>query len=274
MSRAELRTAVDEDLDALTENPTSALDELIDDWSSSRRRLFAMVGWAGAGLLAIGVFGLLFSFLYPVLAALTGGALANMRVAGVAVLAGFALFGLIVRHIRRTQYPSRRRAQWLLWLASIACGFLVVVFSGALFVGEQFPSNQFPIFVRFVLPAVGGVAVAMFVVFGVAIGIGYVPSRGRTLARWIALIALVAVPVYTIAPDYVWIGIVAGVVIAWGVDLLVKFAISRPDVPNEAFAACLVTGICAAAMWVVLLLVRYALRFVVALFAIGASANR
>lgn len=233
-----------------------------------------MVGWAEAGLFAIAAFGLLFSFLYPVLVALTGGALADTRVAGVAVIAAFALFGLIVRYLRQVRYPSRRRAQWLLWLASTGCAFLVVVFSGALFVGDQGPGNHFLFFVRFVLPTIAGVAVAMFVVFSIAIGIGYGPSRGRTIVRWTAVTALVAVPAYTLAPDYPWIGIVAGVAIVWGTDLLVKFAISRPEVPNEAFAACLVTGICATLLWVVLVLVRYAVRFVAAGFAVVASAIR
>ena len=86
--------------------------------------------------------------------------------------------------------------------------------------------------------------------------------------------ALVAVPAYTLAPSYPWIGIVAGIAIVWGTDLLVKFAISRPEVPSETLAACLVTGICATLLWVALVLVRYAVRFVAAVFAVGASAIR
>ena len=82
--------------------------------------------------------------------------------------------------------------------------------------------------------------------------------------------ALVAVPAYTLAPGYPWIGIA----IVCGTDLLVKFAISRPEVPSEALAACLVTGICATLLWVILVLGRYAVRFVAAVFAVVASAIR
>ena len=255
-------------------NPTSALDELLDEWSSPRGRLLAIIGWAEAGLLAIATLGILFSFLYPSLVALTGGALAGMRMAGVGVVVALALFGVMVRYIARAPYLSRTRAQWILWLASIACGFLVVVFTGALFVGEHGSAYQLTFFIRFVLPAIGAVAVTMFVVFAVAIGIGYRPSKRRTIARWCVLVGLVTVPCYLIAPEHTWVGLGVGVVIAWGTDLLARAAMSRPDVPNEAFAACLVTGICAALLWLVLVLVRHALRFVAALFGIGASAHR
>ena len=67
---------------------------------------------------------------------------------------------------------------------------------------------------------------------------------------------LIAGPLIAIDPALWWIGLLGSLLLAWGADQFVAFALRRPDLPEEALSACLVALVAAVAIWIVYLIVR------------------
>ena len=271
-------------VDELEHDALHPLDPFAPDVGALRRRLFAVLGWTAVGLGALAGFGLLFAFAYDALLTHDPGVEPGLLWVGASTAAGFGLFLLVAWVASLLSFDSRRSAQVLLWLTCLAYALLMNVFTAALIpsgylqetaTGAGMPTVTPPhldFFTSMFLPILGGVGGSVLAVLGVAIGIGYGGSELQTPLRWLAFVVLIAGAFAWLWPDWWWVGIIAALLLAWGVDIVVGIAIRRPDIPEAALAACLVAATAAVVIWIVYLLVRLALQ-IAAAAAEGAAAG-
>ena len=69
-------------------------------------------------------------------------------------------------------------------------------------------------------------------------------------------------PILTLEPGVWWMGVLAGLLLAWAADAVVFTGLDHITVPEAALAACIVAGVAAFVLLVAFILLRYMLRFV------------
>ena len=221
-----------------------------ESWPVSRRRLFVVLGWAAAGFAG-----------EAVLTALI--VLSEMPFQGVgfpgaaiSVAVGFAVFAGVFLMAFRMTSGNRASAQALLWLTALAYALLINLFGSAMDFGDAEARHTLSLTVA---GAVLFVGVGVLLVCAAAVAVGY-QSDGKTVLRWLAVLVLVAGPVSLLQPDAWWIGVLAGLLLAWAVDLVVSEALQHPDVPEPALAACLVAAVSAVVLLVIYAIIRFVWR--------------
>ena len=217
----------------------------------SRRRLFTVLGWTAAGFTGEAVLtALIVLSEMPFQVGFLGAA--------VSVAVGFAFFAGVSLMAFRMTSESQASAQALLWLTTLAYALLINVFAAAMDLGDDQARHTLSLIVAGTVLFVG---VGVLLVLGIAIGVGY-QSDGRTVLRWLAVIALIAGPVALLEPGAWWVGVLGGLLLAWAVDLVVSEALHHPDVPAPALAACLVAAVSAVVLLVIYAIIRFVWRSV------------
>lgn len=234
----------------------SALSDPLD-WEdagpASRARLFAVLGWAGAGFVGVAVLAALVALWSETLFQEVG-----LRSAGGSVAVGLAVFAGVAWCALQMTWEHRTAAQVLLWSTALVYAVLVNVFVAALDIAD---GQAGPGLFLFVLGSILLVGAGVLCVLGMAVAIGF-EGGGQGFFRWLALLMLVAGPVVYVAPDAWWVGVIGGLLLAWAVDEVVSVALRHPDVPGPALAACLVAVVSAVVLLVIFLVVRFVLRVV------------
>ena len=232
-------------------------DALQSHPASSRRRLFAILAWAGAGFAATAALAVLFPFLLTVLLQQPKlFAHADFGWAGGSVTVGLAAFAGICWLALRMNWDDRRPAQILLWSAAMLYAVLINLLAGALDIAD---SNRDSTWFVEIAAAVLGAGAAALSVLAIAAGIG-TGSVLRTLVRWSVIVAVTTVPFILAEPDISWAGVISGLVLAWTADEAILVAERNPYVPEPALAACLVAGVSAVTLLVILIIVRFVMR--------------
>ena len=221
-----------------------------ESWPVSRRRLFVTLGWAAAGFAGEAVLTALI-----VLSEMPFQGL-GFPGAAISVAVGFAVFAGVFLMAFRMTSGNRVSAQALLWLTALAYALLINLFASAMDFGDDQARHQLSLAVA---GAVLFVGVGVLLVCAAAVGVGY-QSDVRTVLRWLAVLALVAGPVALLQPDAWWVGLLAGLLLAWAVDLVVSEALQHPDVPAPALAACLVAAVSAVVLLVIYAIIRFVWR--------------
>lgn len=237
--------------DASNELPAEVLDAAFDV-PDPRRRLFAILGWAGAGFAVIAA-------LSVAMAAIPHGLLDEIgfRSAATCVTIGLIGFVVVVAIALRLDEHQRAGAKVLLWATVVAYSGVINVFAAALNLTGQAAEG-----IHLVGLVAGAVAVAGAAIIGtlaVAVSTGFNSPLSAPL-RWIILIALAAGPVWGFEPELWWVGVLAGVLLAFTVEMILVAALDYWHVPEPALAACLVAGVTAIVLLVIYTIVRYVLK--------------
>lgn len=244
-----------------------ALEGPAPDWRACRRRLFVVLGWTGAGLGVTAAFALLFGLFHFVFLSRIEAIEIGMGSMGLSTAAGFACVFAVVWLADEFCAGSRRRARVLLCVTCAVYALLMNVFTAGVITeglmetashdaaGDGVSGHVTFLALTFI-PVLAVVGLCALTVLGVAVSIGYDGSNARTAGRWAAFAVLIAGPLIAIDPALWWIGLLGSLLLAWGADQFVAFALRRPDLPEEALSACLVALVAAVAIWIVYLIVR------------------
>ena len=225
-------------------------DPGVFDLPAGRGRLFAALGWAAVGLaatagLAIGVDRLPISLLDDI--GLWGGT-------GAVIIAVVAFF--VVVGAASGAEDDAGLGHLLLWSTCVVDALLINVFTSAFgFIGPMYGYDLIELTAGLV--AVSGAAVLAILAIAIAIGI---ESTGQHVLRWLALIGLVTGACMAFDTDMWWVGLLAGFALANAVDVTLRCA-TADNVGAPALAACLVAGITALVLVVLLALIRFVVRF-------------
>lgn len=106
------------------------LDQFLWAHAFSRRRLFRILGWTVAGLLAFAAVAIILGFLYVRLLDVSGGLLAHPVLIVASLLLAFGVFFLVVRFARSTH--SDGPAHRVLWPTCVGYALLVSLSLGGL----------------------------------------------------------------------------------------------------------------------------------------------
>lgn len=224
-----------------------------------RRRLFAVLGWAGAGFVAITALAFVLAAAFQDLLRDVG-----VLVAALCVGAGLGGFVTVVKIAQGLDEDDRGRAQWLLWSTVLVCAALITVFGAALNVsGDAQLGIAFAVEVAL---AVAGAGAAVLAILAIAIAVGFEDPL-MLFVRWALFIALVAVPVYVVDPELWWVGLIGGFALAVAVEATLNEALKRWYVPEPALGACLVAGVTAVVLLVIYIVVRFVVRLTLAVVA-------
>ena len=223
---------------------------LRESWLVSRRRLFTVLGWTAAGFTGEAVLTALI-----VLSEMPFQGVGFLG-AAISVAVGFAVFAGVFLMAFRMTSENRASAQALLWLTTLAYALLIHVFAATMGFGDDQARHILSLLVAGTVLFVG---VGVLLILATAVGVGY-QSDGKTVLRWLAVLALVAGPVALLQPDAWWVGVLAGLLLAWAVDLVVSEALQHPDVPAPALAACLVAAVSAVVLLVIYAIIRFVWR--------------
>ena len=231
--------------------PAEILDAAFDV-PDPRRRLFAILGWAGAGFAVIAA-------LSVAIAAMPHGLLDEVGFKSAATcvavgLIGFVAVAAIASNLDEHQHAA---AKVLLWVTVVVYSVLINVFAAALDLIWQ-AAEGFNL-VGIVASAVAVAGAAVIGVLAVAVSTGFDSPVSAPL-RWIILIVLATGPVWVFEPELWWIGVCAGVLLAFTVEMILAAALERWYVPEPALAACLVAGVTAIVLLVIYTIVRFALK--------------
>ncbi|MDE0660688.1 MAG: hypothetical protein OXI79_13685 [Gammaproteobacteria bacterium] len=235
--------AVDSDAGPARGQPTGARSGL-------RQRLFATFGWAAVGFVVtaatsvamVDVATAFVASVWTAVAGRPGGA--DRMVAAVYVLPALVALGfvgqVVVRRIgSRIGRRERNRAWRLFWVTTVGYALLINAMVGvANFSGESEISRAFILVFSLVVVFVGFLVLGVLA-FAVVMG---VDRNGSRPLRWVAVIALVAVPA-TVADPLGWIGgMLAGIYVAFAVDDTVEGIRHHEEVPAPALAASLMAA--------------------------------
>ena len=222
-------------------------------WRAECQRMFIVLGWAMCGLAAMaGLAALLASFSETFLGDLGLGAPFIAVATGLLVLVGVVTVAL------RLTAREQVIAQTLLWSTAFVYAILINVFSASLNLGDAQLALGLSASIATAILALGGVVALVSTVF-LAIGFDH---PGKTPIRWGTSVVLVLVPIMLLAPGTWWIGILAGLLLAWATDALVLACLENSAVPTPALAACIAAGIATLALLVAFIVLRYVLSFV------------
>ena len=230
-----------------------------------RRRLFAVLAWAGGGFGAVTV-------LAFALAALFHGLLLNVGIGMAALCVGTGLGGFVavVKIAQGLDDDHLREAQILLWTTVFVCAGLITVFAAAFNVGGD--AQLGIVFAGQVALAVAAAGAAVIAALAIAIAIGFEEPL-MLFVRWAVFIAGVFIPVWIVDSDLWWVGLLGGGLLAMAVETTVNEALKRWYVPEPALAACLVAGVTAVVLLVIYVVVRFAVRLTGSFLAGAADAT-
>ena len=252
----------DADIDAIGQSyADELLDEVLLDSPGARKRLFAVLGWAGAGFAAITALSLVLTGLYD-----TAFRDFGIGSAAMCVLIGLAGFVGVVVIASKLDESQRTGAHVLLWTTTLAYAVLINVFAAA-FNLDGNAALGFDL-VTIVAGSVAATGAAVLGILAIAIAIGFGPLG--TFLRWFTFVGLVTGAVVAFEPQAWWAGLIGAVLLAGAVELTLEAAHERWHVPEPALAACLVAGVTAVVLLVIYTVVRFVLRLTGA-FAAGVA---
>ena len=235
------------------------LDEVLLDAPGTRKRLFLVLAWSGAGFAAITALSLLLTGLYD-----TAFRDFGIGSAAICVLVGLAGFVAVVVVASGLDRSERTGAHVLLWTTTVVYAVLINIFAAA-FNLDRNAATGFDL-VTMVTGSVAVTGAAVLGILAIAIAIGFGPFG--TFLRWLTFIGLVTGAVVAFEPGAWWVGLIGGVLLAGAVEVTVQAAHERLHVPEPALAACLVAGVTAIVLLVIYIVVRFVLRLTGA-FAVG-----
>ena len=178
--------------------------------------------------------------------------------AATCVVIGLAGFVAVVGRASHLHVHQRAGAHLLLWATTLAYAVLINVFAAAFTYDDGAHNGH--IFVSAV--AATGASVLGVLAIGIAIGFD---SPFRSFARWLTLVGLAAPSVIDFEPELWWVGLIAGGLLAFAVEMTLEAELERLHVPEPALAAGLVTGVTALVLLVIYTLVRFTIRVTAAL---------
>lgn len=230
--------------------------------AGARKRLFTVLAWSGAGFAAIAALSI-------ALTALSGAVFHDVGIGSAAacVVIGLAGFVAVVGLASHLDAHQRAGAHLLLWATTLAYAVLINVFAAAFTYDDGAHNGH--ILVSVVAGAVAATGAGVLGVLAIAIAIGF-DSPLRSFVRWLTLVGVAAASVIVYEPELWWVGLIAGGLLAFAVEITLNAALERLHVPEPALAACLVAGVTALVLLVIYTLVRFAIR-VSATLAAGAA---
>lgn len=228
------------------------------DNAASRTRLFAVLWHTARGLVLVVGVSVLFDQLHPVFGWLARNGPHPATALALATVIALDIFVFTKKNAGRAKRdPDSGEAS--LWLVCAGYALLANVSANLVIHRVLEDESLVPIFIP--LLAIG--ALHVLIVLGACAAIGFRHgSPVRRVARWVAVVALVGVPVAMLVPDWWFLALIGSLATAHAIDEMARFAVRHPGATDRDLATCLVAAACVAPALLVWRIGRWVVRAV------------
>ena len=212
------------------------------DDAASRPRIFAVLWHTARGLVLVVGFSVLLDQLHLAFAWLARNGPHPTTALALAAIVALDIFVFTKRNAGSARrIPDSGEAS--LWVMCAGYALLANVSANLVIHRVLEDESLVPVFV----PLLAIAALYQLIVLGACAAIGFRHgSPVQHVARWVAVVALVGVPVATLAPEWWLLALIGSMAVAHGIDQMVGFAVRHPGGIHRDVATCLVAASCVA----------------------------